>query len=1043
MKKSKKFLSVILAVLIAFSGMTVGFYAMAADEDTATKDSAVTEIESAITDFNTNKYNTLMFSTKEAEAEQKAAAIKAFDELCAKIKKLTDAQKLQLELSNYVYVIGLAADQAGRNAGKTSTTAKVYGATTEFAAVTEKLGTLPSDYQKGYDFAKSLYVKVDGTLFNSSFDFKKKEAGYAHYDEIVPQLKSLSPESVRFANYLNPNGDAFYFYCTSPTSTASYVTSQISGLTFNYYQDKMTAKGTSPSISYSTFIQRSYKDGTWTCSWKSGYDGVSYKKAYDDYLVSAKSDMVAPAVEAYNKLAELFGAVYGQSFTDAAKAAYETGIKYYETGSITVAEINSALDKINAVTGDAATVLNSIMGNSNIKVAVNVTYPMEYTAQTTAEEAYNNQIKAETKTVANLVSSLRDVLSQLQLDEFVKAVNEADLNKLDSKTVESIRAQYAAMTTAFQNKVDLNTLAKFMQIVKPAASDYDFAKEVKNFKTTPVDRYAVGGDVIWTEEGIQSSVDGIWNLVVSAASLAGLDINLNNGLNDVLEDNLYQITIVEAIFDLYATLSHNETETGVSLAPTIGKVIQLLISASGTANLLVQDDNKFAGAIEKIRAITLTDEDKNAGLNDLDKLAAIEFTAEDFGFIDGDQEGFIDALLAALRPLTALLSGDNGILGIAGVKINMFDSVDAQGNYSEDCIYAMLLPLFEQLGMTDLPTPIEYRTNYYTIRENEGKNLGYDAILRDVVESLFLNVVQPVADDPLNGLIEVLPRIAYVVSTNMVDETVKKVIQSTGDTLAGLAGSLDLSADAINNMITGINIDLTDVVGKPASIKLKAIDWATLANCCTVSVVESKSNSNEYFVLRTGETDSCFTTVFYYLYDVVFADSSNYSAVKGLLNSLLDSSLSSVVFELTDNWVNIGKYATYKEILEFTGEVGDTPIDHEETPDDNGDNNPDVDTPDDNNDNTSGGNNGSSGIWDKLKDMLGVNDSSGNGTSNTSKTNSTNGKVVVQHKNRKSPRTGADGDVFANGAVVISSSVALTIALAFVLIARKRKALNK
>ena len=922
MKKGKKFLSVILAVLMAFSSMAVGFAAFAdevAESGETAEITAVAEAEKAITDFYTNKYNTLMFSTKEEEAEKKAEALKAFDELCAKVKALSEAEKLELNLSNYMFLISVAADKAGRDAGKTSSNAKIYGATGEgFAAVTEKIGTLPAEYQAGYDAVKALYVKVNNTLFISSFDFRKNEAGYAHFDDCMETVKKLTLAGVNFAEFATPSGDAFYFNSYSPTTTSSYLTSNIVSWAYNYFQDKMSSTGSDPSsVSTSTYVKRDYKTGI--CTWQGNHNGLTYKAAYDEYFAKLEPEVFVPSRAAIEKTADIFAAIYGDELAEALTGTLETGLKYYNTGEITVAEINTVLDKVDNFSADEKTRFDAVAGAYKLKVAGKITYKMEYTADSAAADVYNNQISVETKTVSNFVQSMRDVLSLLRLEEFEKAVTAVDLSKLDSETVEAIRAQYAAMTTAFQGKVSPDVLAKFMQIVKPAADKNDFAKEIADFKTIPVNRADIGGDVIWTEEGVQKSVDGTYALVKGVLNMAKVEVNgkrldLTNGLNDLLKDNVYQVSVINAIYDLYAMLSHNETETGVGLVPTIGDVIKMLISKSGISGQLAQSDNQYAAVIAKINALPdLTDKEKEQGINDLDKIAEIEFTDADFGFKNGDKDGFIDALLAALRPITYLLSGDNGILGIAGVKIRMFDSVDAKGVYGEDGIYAMLLPLLEQIGLTDLPTPAEYRANYYNVR-NEDKNLGYDEILRPVIDSLFKNVVQPVADSPLDGVIEILPRIAYVINTNMVDDTVKTIIASTGNTLAGLAGSLDLSKRAINNMISGVVIN----VDENTSIRLKPINWHILADCSTVAAVPSHSNANEYVMLRTGDVDSCFSTVFFYIYELLFADADTYAAVKTLLASVVDKTVLNMVIKITDNLAGVGRNQSFSYFLALT-----------------------------------------------------------------------------------------------------------------------------
>lgn len=951
MKRSKKFLSVILAVLMAFSSLTVGFYAIAAETseggEETTELTAVEKASKAINDFynasyvytDANgkeqkvRYYTIMFSAKEIEKDGKAEALKAFDEVCAQIKALTADEKAELKIAEYVYILGLEADVLGREAGKSSNNAKVYGTVDAFDKLTEKLGDLPADYKTAYDTMKAVYVKVDGTLFNSSFDFKAKD-GETHYTQSIDAIKKLSPNAVAFAEYFASYDDAFYFSAYSPTSSGSNLTSLITDVVYNHNQDKLTITGKDASSpSYSKFIKHTYNPASNT--WVAGQNAVTYKAAMDEYYALVQSEMIVPAKAAIYELADIFGAIYGADLKEVIIIAYEKGMQYYETGKITVPEINDVLAKVDALEGDRKDKYDKVIGGYKLKVAVKIDYKLgedKYTADASADDVYNNQIRVSTNSASDLVQALRNVLTQLTFDEFNEIVANADLDNLDEETVKQAVSLYASLTTSYRNSVTIDTLDKFMKMVKPAADDYNFAEDVAKFRTIPVNRADIGNakdalgqlmakDIIWSENGVQTSVDQTYEIVKTVLKLAKVEVNgkpldLTNGLNDLLKDNVYQASVINAIYDLYANLSHNETETGVGMAPTIGSVIQMLISKNGIRGELVQGDNKFAAAIAKIDALpSVTPEEKEQGINDLDKIAAIEFTDADFGFKNGDKDGFIDALLAALRPITYLLSGDNGILGVAGVKIRMFDSVDAEGVYGEDGIYAMLVPLLEQIGLTDLPTPIEYRTNYYTVRETMGKNLGYDEILRPVIESLFKNIVQPIADVPLDGVIDILPRIAYILNTNMVDDTVKAVINSTGNTLAGLAGNLDLSAKAVNNIIAGVTIQIDE----ETAITLKPINWHILSDCATVEAVESHSNANKYVMLRTGDTDSCFSTVFFYIHNLIFADAANYAAVRALLEANLSGIALSTVIRITDKLTVADRNAAFAQFLALTG----------------------------------------------------------------------------------------------------------------------------
>lgn len=934
MNKNKRALSFVLAILMVLSSLSAGIYAIAAEtagaEDSA-KDSAVQEVEDAIASFCASDYASALFSTKAADADKKAQAEKEFTAINAKFVPLTEAQRTEMQLSYYVYWLGINAQYVGVAAGKTSAAAKEYGATTGFDDVVKSMGALPAEYQVAYDAMRAFYIKIGKALFNSTFDFRKNTAGYAHFEKSWSTISSFTQNQMAFANYCYPSGSGFYFYSNKPTDNKTYLIENLIPISFNYYQDKESATGAAPKEpSYSTYIQSTRNpDKTYTYTWKSGKNTTVWLEDYKNYFAQMQTDVFAPAQHAAAKLTEILGAVYGPEFSDALTAVLSTGMAYYETDKITVDEINAVISKINALSGNSAEAFEKVIADSRLKVDGKFIIGTDWNEDTSAADAYSSyrQNKVETKKPKDLLQDLKDVLSQLQADEFKAYIESVDLNNLNADVIGKAQQLWSALPSAFQNATDPETYTKFMKIVKPAPSDYTFEKEIKAFQTTPIDRNAIGGRVVKSKGGIQSAAYNLYNMLAnSILPLISKDIDLSNGLDQVLEDNLYQIDIVEAIFDLYSTLSHNATETGVGIAPTLGDVVKLLISDSTVKSCLVQDDNKFAGAIEKISKISLTAEEKAEGINGLDKLAEIEFTAADFGFKAGDRDGFIDALLAALRPITLILAGDNSILGVAKVYINMFDAVDANGNYAvggsgkydKNGIYAMLLPMLEELGL-NVPTAEDYRLNYYTVRNTMGKNLGYDEVLRPIINALFTDVVDPVSADPLGGLLTVLPRIAHVIEADMITSTLKEVIAATGDTLSGLAGGLDLSADVINAKIAGISIDLSSTVndGETHVITLKPIDWTALSHCATVESKASNSNDNAYFMFRTGDFDSAFTQLFYYIYSVAIADYDNYATIKAVAGNL--GSLSSAVTTILASLKSDGVYKAYGRVLAIFG----------------------------------------------------------------------------------------------------------------------------
>ncbi len=933
---NKKVLSFVLAILMVLSTFSAGIYAIAAEtsaSEESAKDSAVQEVEDAIESFYANGYGTSLFSTKAADADKKAAAEKEFTAINAKLSLLTEAQKLEIQLGTYIYWLGIASQYVGVQAGKTSSAAKEYGATTGFEDVIKAVGALPSEYQTAYNAMRAFYVKIGNTLFNSSFDFKKNSAGFAHFEESWSTISALTSNEAAFANYCYPSGSGFYFNISKPADTKTYLNENLISMCFNYYQDKETISGTSPKApSYSTYIQSTRnEDKTYTYSWKSGESATAWLADYQNYYAEMQSDVFAPAQHAAAKLAELFGTAYGSDFSDAITKTLKTGIAYYETGKTTVDEINDVLSSVNSLSGAAETAFSKIMSSSTLKVAGKFINGTEWDENTTAAEAYvtYSKIKVETKTGSNLLQALNDVLSQLKADEFKEYVASVDLDNLDADIIGKAQQMWVDLPTDYQNATDNGTYTKFMKIVKPAPSSYTFEKEIKAFQTTPIDRNAIGGRVVMSKGGIQSAAYNLYDTFVSSIlPLITNDIDLSNGLEPVLKDNVYQVDTVEAVFDLYATLSHNETETGVSIAPTLGSVIKLIISPSVISNLLKQDDSKFAAAIEKISDIKLTAEDRANGINELDKLSEIKFTAEDFGFKAGDRAGFTDALLAVLRPVTQILAGDNAIASLAQINFNMFEGVDengdykviGSGNYGTNGIYAMLLPMLEELGL-NLPTPADYRYNYYNVRETSGKNPAYDEVLRPIINAFYTDIVDLITEDTLGGILTVLPRVAHIIESDMLTATLKEIIMATGDTLSGLAGNLDFSADAINAKIAGISIDLSSTVndGKTHVITLKPVDWTALSHCATVESKASNSNDNAYFMFRTGDFDSAFTQLFYYVYGVAIADYDNYDTVKQVIGKL--GVASSAVSTILTTFKSEGVYKSYGRVLTIFGSV--------------------------------------------------------------------------------------------------------------------------
>ncbi len=1069
MKKGKRLLSLFLAAVIVLTSFSVCFSALA-DEAQANSDAKVTEAQDAIQEF--YSYRGDLYDSGKANYDK---AVATYNDAAAKIKALSDSQKLAMDVKYYTFFLYYATEKVAReNTSFTGSNAKVWGSSTDegLKALAKDIGDFPKEYQDALDIMRKIYVKVDGTLFNTSFDFQKKTAGYEHYEKNVPEISKLTAKGADFANYMYPYGDAFYIYMTSPSANAKTdLYSNIARITYNYFQDK-AGKNDPSTISTTPYMQGSSGSRTW----KDGKNAAVYRADWEAVNEKFLTDSAPYGREAWAKLVDLFAPVFGNEFKEAATLAADTGMKNFNGEKITEAQVDAVTASIDAVKDSyAKTALTTLMGNTYVNLASALSYKLgsadAYNDTVDANTVYSNQISLAKKNVNALVSDLQNVVNNNRLNEFVEYMGTVNVNKLTDAIVKEAIDKYHAMSSEYQakvpsdvkeklvnvatkgfydimNTVDMNNITrevqskvydkyvlmdefkstipaelydKYVLIQQPIMDMNDFAKELAAFKKTEIIR-PENSQVAWTTGGMQSAVDKLWDLVANTlVPLIAKDIDLSNGLDAVLKENLYQPEIIAAILNLYSTLLANQDEIeveamGMKLKFPLGTIISWIVTTDKLADFLAADGDKYAGAIEKLKAAT--------GANAAEKMAnaaAMTFTAKDFGFTAGDREGFADALLAVLRPITTLLAPDAkikamGIMDVA-VEIKMFDYMSGDGKYQTG-VYATLIPLLEQVGMIDLPTQAEYKANYESVREEKGATLAADEFLRPVIDHLFTDVVDVVSPDPINGLIKVLPRIAHIVNTDMLDSTIKEASASFG-LLKDMLGGLDVSKKAINALLAQ-PIDLTDLIG--IKLTLPPIDWAALADCCTLEVVESSTDTNKYFILRNGDTDTVFTTLFYYVYDVVFADEATYKAIRKLLTDNLGA-LASMVTNYTDNWVKIGKVDTYGEVLDLLGTpTGDviekpvTPVDPE---------NPNKPNKPSDNNNNNNNNNNPNVNKPNLDDLLNKGDKT-NGNSTTKK----------NVKNPFIPKTGGESTAYVMMAVY--SVLALAIGAAAVIYKKKK-----
>ena len=131
------------------------------------------------------------------------------------------------------------------------------------------------------------------------------------------------------------------------------------------------------------------------------------------------------------------------------------------------------------------------------------------------------------------------------------------------------------------------------------------------------------------------------------------------------------------------------------------------------------DKETCAGAIAALNAAAATLGADGKPVDKLDAWQYLTVVDGDFGFANGDKEGFLDAVASLFRPLsllTTVVSFENTTSLFYGPQLG---------------IYEDLIPIFEALGIKDFMTSDEY-TAY--VKKGANTNEKMDRRIRGIID---------------------------------------------------------------------------------------------------------------------------------------------------------------------------------------------------------------------------------------------------------------------------------------------------------------------
>lgn len=365
--------------------------------------------------------------------------------------------------------------------------------------------------------------------------------------------------------------------------------------------------------------------------------------------------------------------------------------------------------------------------------------------------------------------------------------------------------------------------------------------------------------------GTQFTKEQIAQLVPTLDALIGT--LLPGGLQSLISTNLYTNNIVNTLVkEAYSAIEG----AGAEVSQVLG-LLGVDVTPKGLASLLTEKE--FAAA--------------KAAFEKADTWADVDFSAVNYGFTDGDRDGFTNALVAVLRPVTGLLD-----FILTDENLVLFDAVTLKGGNGYN---TAIIPLLEALGCTDIKTYDEYKKDVAA---------DHDNLILDILNPI-LDLVEGIAATPLDGLTKILPNIAYFVDSNNVSVFVANLIAPVNSLLAKAGFDLTKELDVLNNIDLDelLNGLLAQVLPENINIVLSNIDLHKVAALGTLTDFTSKCvDADGKFVASkkiVADQADVLVTVLRYVLGLLQIE-ENYNTVNNLLAGLLPENMTGVVGSILD-----------------------------------------------------------------------------------------------------------------------------------------------
>lgn len=408
-----------------------------------------------------------------------------------------------------------------------------------------------------------------------------------------------------------------------------------------------------------------------------------------------------------------------------------------------------------------------------------------------------------------------------RIDEYKSALENAT-EPYTNKIIEGVKKAYNSVPKVYRDLKLVEQDSKYKTILRAVGKDTPSTEQpdLSSYKETDVSYKYI------SESDASMLADVLVDLVLTAAGVSDAKELVNTKI-------LTGKTIIAIAGFLFPALE--SVENGM-----------IYITPETLAGRLTEE--KFAGARAALEE----------AYNDWEN---VNITSKDFGFEDGDAEGFIEALTAVLRGPSIIH---------LGLKFENSKNTSRGIYYGA---YEDLIEIFETLDLN-----VEMDSEEYTayVKNSDNKN---DAKIRAILVPI-VSLITDFGNDPVGVINDVLPKLAYAIDSGIVDNNIYNLLDKF-KLFSVTIPPVDLSTSGIYKI-------LNDSLLEPNDIKLSESDFSALieklAGCGKAVSKPSKQSDREYRLAIESDKSKSVVVLITFILDTAADNRTLVSSLLGAAN---------------------------------------------------------------------------------------------------------------------------------------------------------------